>query len=51
MEDVLRDMNKIVIDSSASSAGVVPYLPLPELERRARERARAEPGESVGEQQ
>jgi hypothetical protein len=31
MEDVLRDMNKVVIDSTASGAGVVPYLPLPEL--------------------
>jgi membrane protease subunit HflK len=51
MEDVLRDMNKVVIDSSASGAGVVPYLPLPELERRARERARAQPGEGLGEQQ
>jgi modulator of FtsH protease HflK len=51
MEDVLRDMNKVVIDSSASGAGVVPYLPLPELERRARERARAGPGELEGEQQ
>jgi modulator of FtsH protease HflK len=51
MEDVLRDMNKVVIDSSASGAGVVPYLPLPELERRARERAHAIPGEGEGEQQ
>jgi modulator of FtsH protease HflK len=49
MEDVLRDMNKVVIDSSARGAGVVPYLPLPELERRARERARAAPGEGAGE--
>jgi membrane protease subunit HflK len=37
MEDVLRDMNKVVIDSAASGSGVVPYLPLPELERRARQ--------------
>jgi membrane protease subunit HflK len=51
MEDVLRDMNKVVIDSSAKGSGVVPYLPLPELERRARERANAEPGELEGEQQ
>jgi membrane protease subunit HflK len=52
MEDVLRDMNKVVIDSSASGAGVVPYLPLPELERRARERAAAQPeGTGEGEQQ
>ncbi len=36
MEVVLRDMNKIVIDSSAEgSSGVVPYLPLPEIQRRA----------------
>ena len=51
MEDVLRDMNKVVIDSTASGAGVVPYLPLPELERRARERASDEPAEGAGEQQ
>jgi len=51
MEDVLRDMNKVVIDSSASGAGVVPYLPLPELERRARERAPLVPGEGAGESQ
>ena len=51
MEDVLRDMNKVVIDSTASGAGVVPYLPLPELERRARERASDEPAEGEGEQQ
>jgi membrane protease subunit HflK len=51
MEDVLRDMNKVVIDSTASGAGVVPYLPLPELERRARERASGEPAEGEGEQQ
>ena len=51
MEDVLRDMNKVVIDSSASGGGVVPYLPLPELERRARERALAAPEQGEGEQQ
>jgi membrane protease subunit HflK len=49
MEEVLRDMNKVVIDRSAGG-GVVPYLPLPELERRARERAVA-PGEGEGDQQ
>jgi membrane protease subunit HflK len=56
MENVLRNMNKVVIDSSATGAGVVPYLPLPELERRARERPGAEaPADSTtqtqGEQQ
>ena len=35
LEAVLRPMNKIVIDSSAEgSSGVVPYLPLPEVQRR-----------------
>ncbi len=51
MEDVLRDMNKVVIDKSASGSGVVPYLPLPELERRARERAAESGAASSGEQQ
>lgn len=49
MEDVLRDMNKVVIDSAASGSGVVPYLPLPELERRARQlREDAEAGTEQG---
>jgi membrane protease subunit HflK len=51
MEDVLRDMNKVLIDGSASGSGVVPYLPLPELERRARERATEAPAEGEGESQ
>ena len=34
MEEILAGMNKIVIDPSASSQGVVPYLPLPEVQRR-----------------
>jgi membrane protease subunit HflK len=38
MEEVLRDMNKVVIDPAAGGPGVVPYLPLPEFERRQRER-------------
>jgi modulator of FtsH protease HflK len=37
MEQVLRDMNKVVIDNKNGGPGVVPYLPLPDLERRARE--------------
>ena len=40
MEEVLGDMNKVLIDGSASGAGgVVPYLPLPELEKRAGQRS------------
>jgi membrane protease subunit HflK len=55
MEEVLRGMNKVVIDQAANGSGVVPYLPLPELERRARERATGDKvagdgAESVGEQ-
>ena len=35
MEEVFRGMNKIIIDSSASGgSGVVPYLPLPEIQKR-----------------
>jgi membrane protease subunit HflK len=52
MEEVLRGMNKVVIDQAANGSGVVPYLPLPELERRARERTAGsaiEDTESVGE--
>ncbi len=47
MEQVLRGMNKVVIDPSASTAGVVPYLPLPELERRGRAPATT-PGSAAG---
>lgn len=34
MEEVLGRANKIIIDQNASGSGVVPYLPLPEVERR-----------------
>ena len=34
MERVLGGMNKVVIDDNGKGSGVVPYLPLPELERR-----------------
>ena len=51
MEEVLRNVNKVLIDQSASANGVVPYLPLPELERRARERAAAQDTSNAGEQQ
>jgi len=32
MEQVLRDSNKVIVGSGQQ--GVVPYLPLPELQRR-----------------
>ncbi len=34
MQDVLRNANKIIIDKSAGGSGVVPYLPLNELQKR-----------------
>jgi hypothetical protein len=36
MEHVLSNVNKIVIDPSASKSGVVPYLPLTESGATAR---------------
>ena len=33
MEEVLGGLNKIILDENASSQGVVPYLPLNELQR------------------
>ncbi len=35
LEQVFADMNKVIIDSDGGSSGVVPYLPLPEIQRRA----------------
>ena len=37
MEEVLSGIEKVVIDNSGGGAGVVPYLPLPELRKRAKE--------------
>ena len=31
MEEVLRNVNKVMIDKNSAGSGVVPYLPLPEL--------------------
>ncbi len=36
MEKILKDSNKVIMESGAGS-GVVPYLPLPEVNKRARE--------------
>ncbi|MBX3576882.1 MAG: FtsH protease activity modulator HflK [Rhizobiaceae bacterium] len=35
MERVLKDSNKVIIEQGSNGQGVVPYLPLPELQRRA----------------
>ena len=45
MEDVFRDMNKVIIDSGQSGTGVVPYLPLPEIRNRAASTTRETSGE------
>lgn len=37
MEQVLKGVNKVIIDGNQGGNGVVPYLPLPDLDRRARE--------------
>lgn len=47
MEELMSNMNKVIVDDSGS--GVVPYLPLPELRRRA-EGARARPAAAGGSQ-
>jgi modulator of FtsH protease HflK len=41
MESVLKDMNKVVVDSN----GVVPYLPLPQLEQRRAAAAQQQPSQ------
>jgi membrane protease subunit HflK len=50
MEEVLRGMNKVVIDGNGGP-GVVPYLPLPDFERRAREQATSATLQSDGDAQ
>ncbi len=45
MERVFADMNKVIVDGS-EGAGVVPYLPLPELQRRNQTRAQSQQGEA-----
>jgi membrane protease subunit HflK len=40
MQEVLRNANKVILDkgSDGSGSGVVPYLPLPEVQKRAKEK-------------
>jgi modulator of FtsH protease HflK len=37
LEEVLKNVNKIIIDNKDGGAGVVPYLPLPEIRKRAQD--------------
>jgi membrane protease subunit HflK len=50
MEDVLTDMNKVVIDQSGNGNGVVPYLPLPELQKRMERGSGQTSGGGTGDQ-
>ncbi len=34
MQGILTGMNKVIIDSRGGAQGVLPYLPLPELQKR-----------------
>jgi len=34
LEEVLKNVNKVIIDNGAGASGVVPYLPLPEIQKR-----------------
>ena len=45
MEEVFRDMNKVIIDNGQGGAGVVPYLPLPEIQKRSANSRRETAGE------
>lgn len=38
MQEVLGNVNKVIVDDKDGASGVVPYLPLPELQRRTQPR-------------
>jgi len=42
MESVLHGVNKVIIDKDGGQ-GVIPYLPLPDLDRRARANEQQQP--------
>ncbi len=49
LQDVLKGSEKILLDEGASGSGVVPYLPLPEIQqRRVREAAAPAPAQTQG---
>lgn len=48
MEEVLKGVNKVIIDGKQGQNGVVPYLPLPDLERRARQQQPPAPQAQFG---
>jgi membrane protease subunit HflK len=46
MERVLGGMDKIIVDQNGAGQGVVPYLPLGELQRRPQSGAQPQQGQS-----
>ena len=48
MEEVLADSNKVIVESGQNGQGVVPYLPLPELENRRNPRPAAGASTTTG---
>ena len=48
MEEVLADSNKVIVESGQGGQGVVPYLPLPELQNRQRGGVNASPTAATG---
>ena len=39
LEEVFGNVNKVIIDQNTENSGVVPYLPLPEIQKRAKQGA------------
>ena len=37
LEEVFGNVNKVIIDQNTENSGVVPYLPLPEIQKRAKQ--------------
>ena len=50
MESVLQDSNKIILDESGAGQGVVPYLPLDQLQRDQAARSRNNPAQEQTDQ-
>lgn len=50
LEEVLKNVNKVIIDDSAAGSGVIPYLPLPEVQKRVNRPAAGTPRPQGGTQ-
>ncbi|MEP4704814.1 MAG: protease modulator HflK, partial [Hyphomicrobiales bacterium] len=45
MERVLRSSNKVILGGESGGQGVVPYLPLPEIQKRAKDSTNTNEGQ------